>query len=236
MNKKKIKIRLAGLALAASCLVAPAAWADSLYEFYSTTSAETLKQETREMSNQLRSSFDQQVIAARQQDIDFAEYYSNLQKLIFYGAKLATYAEFERDLSFARDNEIFKGLPEESVGDRNGAVSGKREFAQTKYEKMKADVAEEIMTYEDMLQLSLDSCQSTMGNNFHDLAANVTYQGRVRSLVRGKEYLKYQENRERLASRWGDLALAIDQQFSYWLDQPLSPEAPILDPVIVGAI
>ena len=34
-------------------------------------------------------------------------------KLVFFSNKLSTYSDYERDLAFARDKEIFKGLPEE---------------------------------------------------------------------------------------------------------------------------
>ncbi len=64
------------------------------------------------MSKDIRNRFSIRSVENAQQKIDVYDYFSHFKKMLVYGAKLGTYAAYETDLAFARDNELFKGLPE----------------------------------------------------------------------------------------------------------------------------
>jgi len=210
---------------------------ETTYEFYSNADQQTLDIETREMGNQLRTMFNQQDVAGRQRDIDFAEYFANLRKLVFYSNKLATYSDYERDLVFARDNEIFKGLPQEPDQD-DGADTpmNRKEFTETKYERMKKNVQEEIATYQDLIQLSLDSCQSIIANDLTGIMIYPGYQVRVKRFMEGKDFRLYTDRKDIMTQAWPEFVAQIDTQFSYWQEKPAGPDDPIIDPTITGAL
>jgi hypothetical protein len=225
-------IMLALLAMGAS--PGPAAAGTTLYEYYTNVSREELAAGTKDMGRELRTMFDQQSVAARQEDIDFAEYVANLKKIIYYGGKLATYGDYEEDLSFARAKEIFKGLPEEKEATDNNK---RKTFVQTKYTAMKGNVEEEIATYHGMILLALDVCQSTMAHDVSDLRNNDKFQDAIAELANGKEYLHFQRVKTGLQKMWPELVARIEQQLDYWpVNQAPAADDPILDPLVVGAI
>ncbi len=225
------------LALMLALLTAQVCGAESMYEYYSRADRATLEDETREMGNELRKIFNQQDISAKQRDIDFAEYAANLKKLVFYGNKLATYSDYERDLSFARDKEIFKGLPEER---KNTPGSGPRfdrkSFAGSKYERMKVNVEEEIDTYHDLIRMSLDICQAIIENDLTGIHAHQDYHDRIQRFMNSKAFRLYQERRKQMAGRWPDIAAQIDAQFRYWETKAPALDEPIISTAITGRL
>lgn len=211
--------------------------AGSLYEYYTSVSTKTLKSETGEMGRQLSSAFGQSGISSRQQRIDFAEYYTNLKKLVLYASKLSTYSEYKKDLLFARDNEVFKGLPDESSSPKeNGPQFDRKDFVKKKYGEMKKNVEEEIETYVDLIQLSLDACETLTRNDLSGFVEDKKYQGQIADFKQGMEFRGYLAKRSRLAGTWSPLAARISNQLALWGPRPASPDDPLIDRKITGAI
>jgi len=211
--------------------------AGSLYGYYASASTETLKTETEEMGKQLSAAFNHKGISSRQQKIDFADYYANLKKLVLYSSKLATYSEYGKDLRFARDNEVFKGLPTEtSSNGKSGPQLDRKDFVNKKYGEMKKNVEEEIETYVDLIKLSLDACETLTQNDLSGFAENKKHRDRIVNFKRGKEFRHYLEKRGRLAGRWPSLAARISNQLSLWDPRPPSPDDPLINTKIAGAI
>jgi len=233
---KKSKVILASGLLV--MMAAQPAAADSLYEYYTTASQEELDSETREMGRQIKNAFDQNDIALRQRQIDFSEYYSNLKKMVLFATKLAIYSEYETDLQFARVNEVFKGLPEEEPAALQGnkPKMDRKEFVTKKYGLMKKNVNEEIDTYLDLIQLSLDACETLSGNDLSGFLDAPQYRTRVQDFSETREFQAFAENQSRLTDRWPDLSGRISNQLTLWQAQPLSPDDPLINPDITGAI
>ena len=233
-------IRQAGAAVilgGLSLVTIHGAWAESLYEYYVSASAETLRTETAEMGKELTAAFGQSAISNRQQRIDFAEYYSHLKKTAIYAGRLSGYSEYERDLQFARDNEIFKGLPEKAARDDKGAPQlDRKDFVNKKYVGMKKNVEEEIATYTDLLKLSLEACETLIQNDLNGFADNKVYQERIQDFKQGKEFREFQARMPRFAAAWPDLAARISRQLARWDPHPPSPDDPIIDTKIAGAL
>lgn len=236
---KTIKSSGRAIVLAGVLIILSGQWAaaGSLYEYYTSAPTKTLKTETREMGKELSAVFSHKGISSRQQKIDFADYYSNLKKLVIYSSKLATYSEYGKDLRFARDNEVFKGLPTEtSVTKIPGPQMNRKDFVNKKYGEMKKNVEEEIETYVDLIKLSLDACETLTQNDLSGFAESKKYQTRVVSFKRSKDFRGYLEKRGRLAERWPSLAVRISDQLSLWDPKPASPDDPLINVKIAGAI
>ena len=236
---KTIKNSGKAIVLAGVLIILSGQWAaaGSLYEYYTSAATETLKTETREMGKELSAVFSQKGISSRQQKIDFADYYSNLKKLVLYSSKLATYSEYGKDLRFARDNEVFKGLPTETKAPgKNEPQLDRKDFVNRKYGEMKKNVEEEIETYVDLIKLSLDACETLTQNDLSGFAESKKHRARVVSFKRGKEFRYYLEKRGRLAERWPTLAARISNQLSLWDPRPASPDDPLINVKIAGAI
>ena len=236
---KTIRKNGRAIVLAGVLIILSGQWAaaGSLYEYYTSASTETLKTETREMGKQLSSVFSHGGISSRQQKIDFADYYSNLKKLVIYSSKLATYSEYGKDLRFARDNEVFKGLPKEtSAVKKSEPQLDRKDFVNRKYGEMKKNVEEEIETYVDLIKLSLDACETLTQNDLSGFAESEKYRNSVVSFKRSKDFRGYLEKRGRLAERWPSLSVRISDQLFLWDPKPASPDDPLINVKIAGAI
>ena len=236
---KTIKNSGKAIVLAGVLIILSGQWAaaGSLYEYYTSAATETLKTETKGMGKELSATFNQKGISSRQQKIDFADYYSNLKKLVLYSSKLATYSEYGKDLRFARDNEVFKGLPTETKAPgKNEPQLDRKDFVNRKYGEMKKNVEEEIETYVDLIKLSLDACETLTQNDLSGFAENKKHQSRVVSFKRGKDFRDYLEKRGRLTETWPSLAARISNQLSLWDPRPASPDDPLINVKIAGAI
>jgi len=214
-------------------LVAGNCFSDSLFKEYTEKSRQELMDETEAMSKEIKNKFNQKSMETAQQKIDYYDYFSNLKKLVLYGGKLATYAEYDQDLKFAKDNELFKGLPI----DREEKAEFTTRFVNEKYDKMQHNVRDEIETYEDLIQISLDSCELLSSN---DLSGFVSSQGpRLRIqlyLENSKDFKLYLGKRGRFSKAWPTLELRIKKQISIWNEKGLDPEDPIIDRKITEAI
>jgi len=234
MKRQIINMVIAGILLMG---VSISAAGDSTFEFYAKTSSETLSSETGDMGTKLRKVFSQQAIKTQQQKIDFAEYFSHLKKTVLYATKLATYSEYENDLRFAKDKEIFKGLPEETSSARkNGPPVDRKEFVRNKYDRMKKNIGEEIETYDDLILLSLDTCETLIENDLSGILDDSANQEKIAAYIRSESYKKYMAKKKRFRQGWPELGNRISSQLANWGPKPPSMEDPILDPRIVGAI
>lgn len=161
-------------------LLAGNSFGESLFKSYTDKTAEDLKTETRAMSDKIRVKFSQADVEHAQQKIDFHDYASNLKKLIIFGSRLASYADYEADLKFARDNELFKGLPDKE----KEAPENKARFVREKYEKMQHNVKDEIDAYKDLILMSLDSCEMLAANDLSGFAADLGAQQKMQVFLK----------------------------------------------------
>ncbi len=211
--------------------------AESMYEYYADASSADLEKETRTMGQELKKTFSQDNIHRNQQKIDFATYFTNLKKAALYGSKLSTYSQYCEDLNFARDNEVFKGLPEEPRGQTSDKeLRARKEFVVEKYDRTKLNVEEEIDIYIDLLTLALDVCESMSVN---DLSGFVTLEENRDQIVKwlhSDQYETYQKTATSLGQTWPEIEKRIGSQCALWQGRPKSPDAPIISARLVGAL
>ncbi|MEA1922371.1 MAG: hypothetical protein U9N63_06910 [Pseudomonadota bacterium] len=211
--------------------------AESLYEYYADASSAELEKETRTMGQELKKTFSQKNIHQNQQKIDFATYFTNLKKAVLYSGKLSTYSQYHEDLAFARDNEVFKGLPE-APRDRTSDKSfrARKEFIAEKYERTKVNVEEEIDIYIDLLTLSLDVCESMSVNDLSGFVTLEANRAQVVKWLHGDQYAAYRRTSANLGQAWPEIKQRIADQCAIWQGRPASPEAPIISARLVGSL
>lgn len=218
-------------------LVSGNCFSDSLFKEYTEKSRQELMDETEVMSREIKDKFNQRSIETAQQKIDYYDYFSNLKKLVLYGGKLATYAEYDQDLKFAKDNELFKGLPEDQNEKMEEKATFTSRFVNAKYKKMQINVKDEIQTYEDLILMSLDSCELLSSNDLSGFVSSQNARQRIQLYFENsKDYKLYLEKKYRLAKAWPMLESRIKQQMSLWSEKGMNPEDPIIDPEITKAI
>ena len=170
--------------------------AESLYEYYTAATEETLRSETKDMGGRLAKVFNEDSVARRQQQIDFSEYVSNLRKAVLFAGKLATYSEYEKDLQFARDKEIFKGLPDNQTPRPAGDPAlDKKQYAEKKYQSMSRNVQEEIETYRDLIQIALDACEMLTGNDLSGMLENAALGEKIKAFKDSDVFSRYMAQR-----------------------------------------
>ncbi len=228
-----------GMAIAVLILAlatAPA-WAESLFETYTQMTRADLAAETGAMGKSLQQTFREEDISRKQMQIDFSEYRSNLKKALHYAARLASYDTYEQDLAFARDKEIFQGLPEtaQEAGSED-AVRDKQDFMTRKYDRMRQNVDEEVNTYVDLLLLSLDACETLTRHDLSGFMAARSSREVMREFLRDDAARAYGDRRAKLAGRWSGIAGRIDAQLLLWGEPAAGPDDPIINPQIVKAL
>ncbi len=211
--------------------------AQSMYEYYAEASVPELEQDTRTMGQELKKTFSQNNIHLNQQKIDFATYFTNLKKAVLYGSKLSTYSQYRQDLDFARDNELFKGLP----ASPREQVSGKerlsrKEFVAEKYERTKGNVEDEIEIYIDLLTLSLDVCESMSANDLSGFLELKQNRNQILKWQQSEEFTVYQQRSSELVKAWPEIEKRLAAQCSLWQDRPAAPNAPIISASLVNAL
>ena len=218
-------------------LVASNSFSDSLFKEYTEKSRQELMDETEVMSREIKDKFNQRTIETAQQKIDYYDYFSNFKKLVLYGARLATYAEYDQDLKFAKDNELFKGLPEDHNEKMEEKAKFRSRFVNAKYKKMQINIKDEIQTYEDLILMSLDSCELLSSNDLSGFVASQSARQRIQLyLENSKDYKSYLEKKERLAKTWPMLESRIKHQTGLWSAKGMNPEDSIVNPDITKAI
>lgn len=213
------------------------AGAESLYDQYLNTPKETLDAETTEMGKGLRKVFNEKSVEKYQQKIDFADYYSNFKKLILYGAKLANYDDYEENLTFAKDKEIFKGLATTEKEAAAGNDYERKAFVNEKFDQMQGNIQDEIDTYLDLILISLDACEIMSQNDLSGFTGSDKNQKTIRRYMDESEiYSKFNERFERLSNSWPGIAGRISKQAKLWQEGVPSGSDPIIDRTITEAI
>ncbi|MBN2705709.1 MAG: hypothetical protein JXR89_04625 [Deltaproteobacteria bacterium] len=235
------KILLLMIIFVFSAEVSPAAATDihaaSLYEYYAEAAMPELEKETGEMGGRLKQKFSQENIYNNQRKIDFATYVINLKKAVLYGTKLARYSDYKQDLDFARDNEVFKGLPENSQDLAAArAINARREFTQEKYLRTKINVEEEIDIYLDLLTQALDICETMTTNDLSGFSELEENRRIVKKWLSGEQFSAYQDKTADLGRAWPEINLRINEQCELWRDRLETPESPIINAGLVDAL
>jgi len=206
---------------------------NSLYLEYVEKSEADLKADTRELSREIRTTFDMASMESAQQKIDAYDYLSHFKKVLLYGSKLATYSRYEEDLAFARDNELFKGLPEDEETEKKV----KKDFLDEKYQRMNTDVKNEIDTYQDLILISLDACELLTANDFTGFSGSHGFRAKMHGFMQsGRSYKAYKEKEGRFAVAWPELSDRIRQQMLLWEKAPKVAGDALVDPNITKAI
>jgi hypothetical protein len=211
--------------------------AESLYEYYTSATPESLQAETQTMGQQLARVFNEDSVGRRQQQIDFSEYHSNLKKAVLYAGKLATYGEYDKDLRFARDNEIFKGLPDgDALHSKKESAAEKRQFAEKKYKSMTKNVQEEIDTYQDLIHMALDACEMLTSNDLSGMLENTNFREKLDEYQQSSDFQEFEDKRALLSRKWPEVEKRLGIQLRLWQEPPPSPDEPIISPKITGDI
>ncbi len=243
MKKSNVMITMVHI-ISLIVLLSANSFGQSLFKAYTETSQQDLAQETEQMSEQIIKKFNPQSMASTQQKIYFYEYFSNLKKLVLYGTKLATYAEYEQDLAFAKKNEVFKGLPEKQAAGETGNRSdfnrsdfNRSGFVNEKYKMMQTNIKDEIDTYKDLIQSSLDSCEHLSLYDLNPSSMTGKHTDRIQYYFQTAEsYKAYLEKRDKLSAAWPLLAQRIQKQTDMWQEKGLEPKDPVIDRSITEAI
>ena len=223
---------MTAVALSAFLLFAGGATAQSLFKTYTEMSKEDLSAQTEEMSGQIVRHFDQRSMEATQQKIYFYEYFSNLKRLVLYGIKLANYSEYEEKLIFAKENELFKGLPEKAPAsdEDSDTASSRTRFVSEKYVRMKTNIRDEIDSYTDLIQSSLDACEHLARYDLDMAGMSPRNKERIRYYFQtDTTYQQFLAAQPELARSWPGLAAKIQSQLRLWQEKPKSPEDPVID-------
>ena len=101
---------------------------------------------------------------------------------------------------------------------------------------MKKNVEEEIETYDDLIQLSLDVCETVTENDLSGILDNPAFRGKVKHFREGEAVKEFQAKQGRFNKRWTEISNRISAQFALWQPRPASPDDPIINPGIIGAI
>ena len=218
--------------------------AESLYEFYMNTPTETLQAETQQMSRDLKMKFTEQGIVAKRQEIIFSGYLSNLEKAVVYASKIAPYSQYEEDLKYARDNEVFKVLKD----DEFRAVSGdaavakdlrdRKKYAGKKVDQMEKNVEEDIDIYSAMIKMALDDCEDVLYSDLDskNFFTNENFKDRVNDFFGSDAYGLYLERQKNFTLRWPGLETRLRRQVELWGQVEVDGGQPIVDPDIVQAL
>jgi len=237
MKKMILSLTLLALFLVAGPLAGGTLNAASLYEYYADASVDQLNQETTQMGKELKKTFSQQSIARNQQKIDFAAYFANLKKAVLYARKLSTYSQYQEDLNFARDNELFKGLPDDPrIRDAERQARARQEFVEEKYQRTKRNVEEEIDSYVDLLNISLDTCEAMSNNDLSDFMQQEEFRRQVNKWFAGDDFSAYRQAAAELGRSWPDLEKRIEAQCGLWHGRPAKPSAPIVSAGLVDQL
>lgn len=218
--------------------------AESLYEFYLNTPKATLQSETRQMSSDLKMKFTERGIVAKRQEILFAGYLSNLEKAVAYASKIAPYSQYEEDLKYARDHEVFKMLHEDDLSEKSGEAEEARElrdrkkYAGKKVDQMEKNVLEDIDIYSSMITIALDDCEDVFYSDLDNknFFTNENFADRIQDFFASDVYIEYLERHKDFASRWPGMETRLRRQVELWGQVEVNGEQPIIDPEIVQAL
>jgi len=203
----------------------------SLLEYYNTADKETLSKETNEMAENLKSVFSSKEIEATEAELDFSRYITNFKNLIRYMSKLAGYADYEENIKFGRDREIYKVLPEE-----DNLEEDRKLVIDEKYDRLEMITKEEILTYQDTVESSFDACEIYTDTLFwgDKLFQNPKFKETMDDYFRDEMFQTYEkEEKPILEKSHPEYVNRISRLVSLWKEPPPKPNSPIIDPDIV---
>lgn len=210
------------------------AWGGSLIEYYNATDQTTLQKDTEKMTKKLKVMFDPKDIAQKQKAIDFSNFFSNFRNLILYASKLASYHDYQENIRFGREREIYKGLPLEGE-----MKEGKKAAINKKYDRLEDISKEEIETYKDMMETSFDICEIYtqrifFGDNFFK---NKEFKGCMEEYFAGKDFQDYRNKLDTFLKKASpEYVDSINRLVLLWVEPPPSPNDHIIDPGLVNAL
>ena len=225
-------------------LLSQSVMAESLYEFYMNTPRETLQTETRQMSSDLKMKFTERGIVAKRQEILFSGYLSNIEKAVAYASKIAPYNQYEEDLKYARDHEVFKMLHEDDKSDVSNDAEALKElrdrkkYAGKKVDQMEKNVMEDIDIYSSMIKIALDDCEDVVFSDLDNknFFTNENFGDRIQDFFASDVYVQYLERQKNFANRWPGMETRLQRQIELWGQVKVDGGQPILDPEIVRAL
>jgi len=159
--------------------------------------------------------------------------------MIFFAGNLANYSDYQSTLTFARDNEIFKGLPEESTETRKKTTGfDRKKFVEAKYQSMEKDTEAEIETYRDTLLTALDICEATLDNSLSggEILERQDHRVKIERFMDRDQFRLFAERRTRLAETWPELESRISRQIALWQEPVPSSDQPVIDPLVTRAL
>jgi hypothetical protein len=243
IRRKSIQLLLCGGI--AVLLSGQSAMAESLYEFYMNTPRETLQTETRQMSQDLKMKFTERGIVAKRQEILFSGYLSNLEKAVSYAAKIAPYSQYEEDLEYARDHELFKTLSggeetrqQQTEAEAAQELRDRKKYAGKKVDQMEKNVTEDIDIYSSMIKVALDDCEDVFYSDLDskDFFSNDNFSDRINDFFASDTFALYLERQKDFASRWPGMETRLRRQIELWGKAPVDGGQTILDPAIIQAL
>lgn len=242
MNKHGMKTGLAVVLLAVGMVLGTGPGVEaqsprSLFEQYADSPREQLEKETAAMGRKLSEMFSQASVTEGEQRIQSTQYMANLKRALIYGAHLAVFCGYERDLQFARDHELFQGLPDAVTDalDRQPAEE-RSAFTGRKYQRLKENVEEEVETYHDLMRQALDACEEMVSDKLLVLQDNQANRERVDALLKSALYRDYAKKQADLARGWPQLAVRLRSQLDLWRPRAPQPGDALIDRAITGAL
>ncbi len=203
----------------------------SLLEYYNTTDRDTLDRSTEEMTGKLKGIFNKKKIEQTEAELDFSKYHTSFKNLFLYINKIAGYTDYEENIKFGRDKEIYKLLPLE------GEIKpDKKAVVDEKYKRLEEITREEIFTCQEMIESSFDACELYTETLFwgEKFFSNPGSKETMMDFFESDLFRKYQEeNRALVMKAYPEYVSRIDRLVFLWKEKPLKPTSPLIDPDIV---
>ncbi len=200
----------------------------TLLEYYNTANQETLDSDTERIADNLKDAFNKKEIIRTENDLQFSRYYISFKNLILYANKLAGYTDYEENIKFGRDNELYRQLPVEGKLPKD-----KKMLISEKYNRLEQITVEEIDTYKEMMEISFNACEFYTENDFN-FFGNHRYKEVMENFLQAERYQLFeQEKRALLEKDNGAYVKRIDRLIASWRQVPPTPDSPIIDPEII---
>jgi hypothetical protein len=203
----------------------------SLLEYYNRADQETLNAGTEKMAEDLKGMFDKEEIIRTENDLQFSRYFTNFKNLVLYANKLAGYVDWEENIKFGRDNELYRELPKEGE-----LTKDKKLHISEKYNRLEGITVEEINTYREMMEISFNACEFYTENDFA-FFDNRKYREKMEDFFQGGRFQMFeQEKRELLEKEHSDCIKRIDTLVAAWRERNPDPDSPIIAPEIIESL
>jgi len=209
------------------------AWSQSLIEYYNSADKETLEQDTQKITKKLKTMFNPNDIAQNQAKIDFSDFFSNFKNLILYATKLANYHDYQENIKFGREREIYQVL---SL--KGEMETEKRSAINKKYDRLEEISQDEIETYKDMIETAFDTCELYTETTLFKkpIFKEETFKQTMEEYLAGPEFQEYCQKKALLEQNYPEYVDRISHLVLLWKGAPPAPTDPIINPEIVNAL